>query len=85
MVVYRFVVMQQMGVPEDAAWLRGGVVEVDADDLDGLPALLASIRYYLASPGLRRHIAEQGYRLFRAQPQGDALRNAVNSLLPGTP
>ena len=77
----RFVVTQQMGVPEDAAWLRGGLVEVDADAVDGDGALAETLRYYLGAPGLREAIAGRGYELLRSRRQSALLRDGVEELL----
>lgn len=60
---------QQMGVWEDMGWLRGSMIEVAGEGSDYLPELAETLRYYLAAPGLRRNIAEEGYRLLTRYDQ----------------
>lgn len=77
-VMVRFVVQEQMGVPEDVAWLRGGIVEFDP--AEGFASLAATLRYFLAAPGLRHRIASLDFERLVAWNQSSLLRLGIESL-----
>lgn len=90
--LFRFVISEVMGVPEDMDYYRPGVVEVPAcnctigDDravslqTASAQPLIDAIRMYLGAPAERDAIAAAGLRLFRDRPMSEGLRPVLEAL-----
>ena len=63
-----------MGVDEDIAWARGGLVEVERERLG------EAVLYYLRHPEERRAIAKRGKELYQARRQELFLQEAVQEI-----
>ena len=74
-----------MGVDEDVAYYRPGMVELPSPlslpdgslEPNSTAAFVEGVAYYLRRPDLRASISEEGHRLFKARRMAEVLRPAI--------